>query len=859
LLHLGLDDDLKAAVTRISRTPQLLVACDYDGTLAPIVDDPTRAEPLPEAAAAIRELASLPQTTVAVISGRALRDLAALSRLPSEVRLVGSHGSEFDVGFAARIAPEAAALRTRLGQAIAEIVREHRGVRLEQKPASVAIHTRGLAHEHAATIAEEIRGGPATWPGIHITAGKEVVELSVVAANKGAAVDELRTQMSASAVVFLGDDATDENAFANLQGPDIGIKIGRGDETRAPFAVDDPPAGVRALAYLTECRRRWLFGEHAVPIERHTMLGNGVTLALLTPAGKVSWLCHPRPDSSAVFAAMLGDDSAGYFSVGPVGRGGDSIPLGQRYRHGTMTVETRWSGLTVSDWLDGDEGTSLFRMLSGSVPCRIDFAPRPEFGQVPTQLEAEGDELRVIGSNDPVSLVAPGISWDIEDESGHHTAHAVVDLARAGGTVTLELRLGSPHPTPTPVPEPGTVVVEKHTGLEIRDRLAEAELPWRQWAASLKLPTVARDLVLRSALTLRALCYQPTGAVLAAGTSSLPEEMGGLRNWDYRYCWLRDAAMSAQSLVLLGSGDEAEAFLSWTRRIIHSTAGHPERLHPLYTVDGFELGAEAVIETLPGYAGSRPVRVGNAANRQVQLDVFGPIADLLAHFADFKGGLTDWQVELMGDMVEAVSRRWHEPDHGIWEARIPPRHHVYSKVMGWLTVDRALRIGARHGVQVDPEWSALRDKIAEDVLTHGWDEQAGAYTVAYGHPEMDASSLWIGLSGLLADDDPRFLSTVLAIEAELRSGPIVYRYHWDDGLPGREGGFHICSAWLIEAYLRTGRRADAEELFEQMIGCAGPTGLLPEQYDPLTERGLGNHPQAYSHLGLINCALLLSA
>jgi GH15 family glucan-1,4-alpha-glucosidase len=335
--------------------------------------------------------------------------------------------------------------------------------------------------------------------------------------------------------------------------------------------------------------------------------------------------------------------------------------------------------------------------------------------------------------------------------------------------------------------------------------------------------------------------------------------MGGLRNWDYRYCWLRDAAMSAQSLVLLGSGDEAEAFLSWTRRIIHSTAGHPERLHPLYTVDGFELGAEAVIETLPGYAGSRPVRVGNAANRQVQLDVFGPIADLLAHFADFKGGLTDWQVELMGDMVEAVSRRWHEPDHGIWEARIPPRHHVYSKVMGWLTVDRALRIGARHGVQVDPEWSALRDKIAEDVLTHGWDEQAGAYTVAYGHPEMDASSLWIGLSGLLADDDPRFLSTVLAIEAELRSGPIVYRYHWDDGLPGREGGFHICSAWLIEAYLRTGRRADAEELFEQMIGCAGPTGLLPEQYDPLTERGLGNHPQAYSHLGLINCALLLSA
>jgi GH15 family glucan-1,4-alpha-glucosidase len=358
-------------------------------------------------------------------------------------------------------------------------------------------------------------------------------------------------------------------------------------------------------------------------------------------------------------------------------------------------------------------------------------------------------------------------------------------------------------------------------------------------------------------LTLRALCYQPTGAILAAGTSSLPEEMGGLRNWDYRYCWLRDAAMSAHALVGLGSGAEAEGLLAWTRRIIHRTAGHPERLHPLYTVDGFELGAEAVIETLPGYAGSRPVRVGNAANRQVQLDVFGPIADLIAAYADLRGGLEEWQFELMADMVEAVSRRWHEPDHGIWEARIAPRHHIYSKVMGWLTVDRALRLGERYGMPVRPEWTDLRQQIADDVLTLGWDAKVGAYTVAYGHPEIDASSLWIGLSGLLADDDPRFLATVLVVEAELRSGPIVYRYRWDDGLPGREGGFHLCSAWLVEAYLRTGRRADAEELFGQMLDCAGPTGLLPEQYDPLTERGLGNHPQAYSHLGLINCALLL--
>jgi trehalose-phosphatase len=842
-------EDIRAAIVRIARTPNLLVACDYDGTLAPIVDDPTKAWPLPEAVAAVRSLAALPQTTVAVISGRSLRDLAALSRLPSEVHLVGSHGSEFDVGFVERIAPELADLRTRLGHDLAEIARDKKGLRLEQKPASVALHTRGADHDVAAEATEAVRSGPAIWPGIHVTTGKEVIELSVVATNKGTAVDELRTQLSASAVIFVGDDVTDENAFTNLHGPDVGIKIGPGDSAAA-YRVDSPDAAVRVLGMLSEGRRRWLFGERAVPIERHTMLANGRTLALLTPAAKVAWLCHPRPDSPAVFAAMLGDDSAGYFAVAPHrNRGNEVLPLGQRYRPGSMTVETRWSGLTVTDWLDGSPpDTTLMRVLTGSVPVRLEFAPRPEFGQVPTQLKAEGDELLVFGSNEPVALAAPGVEWEIVDDGSHHTAHAVVDLARLGGTVVLELRLGSDGGYRAIGADPSTLA---------RERQDAAERPWREWCRELRLPSRARHLVERSAMTLRALCYEPTGAIIAAGTSSLPEEIGGLRNWDYRYCWLRDAAMSARTLVDLGSGDEAEAFLAWTRKIIEGTAGHPERLHPLYTVDGYELGPEAVIETLPGYAGSRPVRVGNAANRQVQLDVFGPIADLVAAFADLRGGLDRWLVTLVEDMVEAVSRRWHEPDHGIWEARIPPRHHVYSKVMGWVTIDRALRLGEKYGMPVGPQWSALRDEIADDVLTRGWHEEVGAYTVAYGVPDNDASSLWIGLSGLLPDDDPRFLATVLKVEDDLRSGPIVYRYRWDDGLPGREGGFHICSAWLIEAYLRTGRRADAEELFEQMVDCAGPTGLLPEQYDPLTERGLGNHPQAYSHLGLVNCALLL--
>jgi GH15 family glucan-1,4-alpha-glucosidase len=316
--------------------------------------------------------------------------------------------------------------------------------------------------------------------------------------------------------------------------------------------------------------------------------------------------------------------------------------------------------------------------------------------------------------------------------------------------------------------------------------------------------------------------------------------------------------MTARVLVELGSLEEAESLLGWTLRVVEATGGHPERLHPLYAVDGNEVGAEAVIDTLPGYAGSRPVRVGNLANRQVQLDVFGPIADLIGAVAAHRA-LRRSDIDLMEAMVAAVQRRWHEPDHGLWEFRLPPRHHVYSKVMCWLTVDRALQVWRRHDLGARPEWEELRDTIAANVLEYGWHPEVNAYTVAYESPVLDASSLWIGLSGLLADDDPRFLATVLAIEAELRSGPVVYRYLGDDGLSGREGGFHICTAWLIEAYLRTGRRLEAEELFTQMVGCAGPTGLLPEQFDPEAERGLGNHPQAYSHLGLIHCALLLDS
>ena len=852
----GLDPELRAALGRIARVPQLLIGCDYDGTLAPLVDDPAAAGPLPEAVAAVRALAALPQTVVAVISGRALRDLATLSRLPSEVHLVGSHGSEFDLGFIQRLAPELRELHGRLLAELQAISRDHPVIRLETKPASVAVHVRGVDSEIREPALEAIRSGPASWPDIYVTTGKDVIELSLLATDKGAAVTSLRVQASASAVLYLGDDVTDENAFAQLHGPDVGVKIG-GGETLAGYRVDEPIDAVRVLGFLLEMRRHWLYGDHAVPIERHSMLSNGSTMALLAPDAKVTWLCHPRPDSAAIFADILGGSRAGYFSVTPERQG---LPLGQRYRTATMTVETRWSGVTVTDWLEGavpngdaappdDQAagcSTLVRVLSGSGVARLEFAPRPEFGQVPIKLQPLGDGLLVLGYNEPITLFAPGVEWDVFEDGGHDTARAVVDLSAAGGHVPLELRFDSHNVNPHPD--------------SIEDRQARAEKPSLDWVSRLRLPELARKEVVRSALTLRGLVHEPTGSILAAATMSLPEELGGVRNWDYRYCWLRDAAMSARVLVDLGSLGEAEAFLHWVDGCVARTGGHPERLHPLYTVEGLELGPEAVIETLPGYAGSRPVRIGNAANRQIQLDVFGPIADLVAAVSTARGSVQDEHWRVVQAMVQAVERRWHEPDHGLWEARLPPRHHVYSKVMCWLTVDRALDVlTLRGGEPARPDWVELRECIRANVLEHGWNEAAGAYSVAYGDEEIDASSLWIGLSGLLADDDPRFLATVLKIEAELRSGAVVYRYRWDDGLPGTEGGFHICTAWLIEAYLRTGRQGDAEELFQQMLETAGPTGLLPEQYDPFAERGLGNHPQAYSHLGLIRCAAVLSA
>ncbi|MBA0127818.1 trehalose-phosphatase [Haloechinothrix sp. YIM 98757] len=837
----ALPAEVRRAIVNIARTPRLLIACDYDGTLAPIVDNPEQARPYPESVGALRSLASLHETTTAVISGRALRDLATLSRLPVEVHLVGSHGSEFDVGFVHEIDATARELHASVERELHRIIHDVPGASLEVKPASIAVHVRGTSEADAERVVAAVHEGPCTWDGVTTTDGKAVVELSVVPTDKGNALDVLRHQAGATAAIFLGDDITDEKAFARLSGPDLGIKVG-GEESIAPHRVADPFDVATILAFLLEERRNWLYGEQAPPIERLTMLANERSVALLTPDAKLTWMCHPGPDAPAIFADLLGGQGAGYFSVKPERNG---LPLGQRYLPNTMTVETRWSRLLVTDYLEPESAahrTDLIRCISGEAAASVVFAPRPEFGGVPVRIEQESDGLRVLGTSEPFVLRSPGIRWEITSDGLHDTATALVQPT-PDRPVVLELRCGTTDLGPHEMAEP--------------ERRQRTGAYWSDWASTLKLPAREPELVTRSALTLRGLADTETGGILAAATTSLPEEIGGVRNWDYRFCWIRDGSMTVRELVALGSLEEAEGFLRWLHGVLATLPG-PERLHPLYSLAGTQSGAEAVIDSLPGYAGSRPVRVGNLANHQVQLDVFGPVVELVVDLAAARGELHDADWQLVRAMAEAVTRRWDEPDHGVWEERHVPRHRVYSRVMCWVTIDRAITLGNRYDREIPTNWHTLRDEIAADVLENGWNPEVQAFTTAYDGTDLDAASLFVGLSGLIDPTDERFQSTVTAIESELRSGSTVYRYRRDDGLPGEEGGFHLCAAWMVEAYLLTGRRTEAEELFEQMVNATGPTGLLPEQYDPLAERSLGNHPQAYSHLGLIRCAAQLS-
>ena len=831
-------------ISHVASTPVLLVGSDFDGTLSELVERADCASANPASLAALSRLARTPHTHVAVISGRGLVDLR--SRLGSDERweLSGSHGAEIAGLYGPPMVPVTLGQLDEVAAKLKAISSNYAGCSVEIKPRGVAFHYRGIHDAGAGEVMGAVTALATHFPALVMRLGSMVVEFVADRVTKGDGLRLLRRRVGASAVIFIGDDLTDEHAFMTLASGDAGVKVGPGD-TRAQFRVGGTDDVARLLSLLADEREAWARGRTLTPITDHSILSDQRTVAIVTPTARVTWLCLPRIDSPPLFAELLGGPGAGYFEIAPTKPSG---PPTQAYDGDSLVLRTRWPECTVTDYLDCGSGrafqragrTDLIRVVEGTSICRVGFAPRLDFGRVGTRLTVREHGLEVVGSSELLLLYSPGVQWRISGDGAHQIAEAEVDPRN--GPIVFELRVGSANDRPHSQPEP--------------QRRQATQRFWSAWAGSLRLPTVASDQVKRSALMLRALVHGPTGAIAAAATTSLPEHLGGQRNWDYRYCWPRDAAMSASALVRLNNTGTAMRLLDWLARVL-DTCESPGRLRPIYTVDGHDLGPEAEIGGLAGYGDSRPVRVGNAAAQQVQLDVFGPITDLIALLAEQGAPISPDHWRMTRSMVEAVESRWQEPDHGIWEIRGEREHHVHSKVMCFHTVNRALVVHESVTGRSNPAWSELRERIRADVLENGFSASTNSFTGAYGRAELDAAALAVGLTGLVDAGDPRFIATVDAVDKHLRVGGTVFRYLFDDGLPGREGGFHLCTGWLIESLARSGRLTQACELFGEFLRCVGPTGVLSEEIEAELNIPLGNAPQAYSHLALINAALCL--
>lgn len=841
----NLNQSFSDIVSHVVSTPVLLVASDFDGTLAELVDHPDAATPQQRAMDALKCLAALPHTHVAIVSGRGLEDLKQRLHADDTWRLSGSHGAEIG-GESARLIPwDTQDQLCSLIKVLHGIAQTHDGCLVEVKPRGVAFHYRTLPDNQAGEVMQHVTSLAPHFPNLTMRLGSMVVEFQTEPITKGDGIRKLRHLTGATGIIFIGDDLTDEHAFLALTPTDATVKVGQGD-TRAKYRINSVDDVGLLLEMIASARESWLASRQLIPITSYSVLSDQRTLALVSPQASVSWLCLPRIDSPPLFAQLLGGVQAGSFDISP---DGPVSPAEQSYDGDSMVLQTRWPDCTVTDYLDCGSGrafqragrTDLIRVIEGTRLCRVRFSPRLDFGRVSTRLTLRERGLEVEGSLDPILLYSPGIKWQIINDGPHHTAEAVVDPSQ--GPIVLELRAGSAN-------DHAHFHSEEH-------RRASTQRFWSVWAGTLKLPSLATEQVRRSAIILRALIYGPTGAISAAATTSLPEHLGGQRNWDYRFCWPRDAAMSAAALVRLGNTGTAMRLLDWLARVLDQ-CDSPGRLRPIYTVEGRDLGPEAEISGLVGYGGSLPVRIGNAAAQQVQLDVFGPITDLIALLAEAGAPISPDHWRMTRAMVEAVDQRWMEPDHGIWEFRGERQHHVHSKAMCFHTVNRALVVHECVIGKTNPSWIALRERIREDVLAHGFHRDIRSFTLAYGREELDAATLAVGLTGLVDVNDPRYIATIDAMCEHLIVDGTMYRYRFDDGLPGVEGGFHVCTGWLIEALVKTGRIKEATSLFESLLSCIGPTGILSEQHDPKLNMPLGNAPQAYSHLALINAAIALA-
>jgi GH15 family glucan-1,4-alpha-glucosidase len=577
-------------------------------------------------------------------------------------------------------------------------------------------------------------------------------------------------------------------------------------------------------------------------IEDYALIGDCETAALVSRAGSIDWLCWPRFDSSACFAALLGEREHGRWQIAPHA---PEPKVTRRYREHTLILETDFEtpegAVTVVDFMPlRGHASDLARIVigrRGKVEMHMELILRFYYGAfVPWVTRLHDGRLRAIAGPDMVVL-------DSAVPTRGVGLTTVADFAvSAGDFVPFVLTYSPSHLPP-------------HQPVNVRKALNDTEKYWKEWSAKGKYRGDWAEAVNRSLITLKALTYQPTGGIVAAPTTSLPEQLGGQRNWDYRYCWLRDATFSLLALMDAGYFDEAAAWRDW---LLRAAAGSPSQVQIMYGLAGERVLREADLEWLPGYESSKPVRVGNGAYGQLQLDVYGEVMDALHQGR--RGGLTR-SVESWGlqrALVKHLASIWQRPDHGLWEVRGGPQHFTYSKVMAWVAVDRTIKAAEEfrsdHFVQ---QCRALREKIHAEVCEKGFDPQLGAFVQAYGSKQLDASALLIPVVGFLPPDDPRVRSTVEQIEKRLVVDGLVLRYDsekTDDGLPGGEGAFLACSFWLADNYALMGRLEDARRLFLHLLGLCNDVGLLSEEYDPRARRFLGNFPQAFSHVALVNTA-----
>jgi GH15 family glucan-1,4-alpha-glucosidase len=581
-------------------------------------------------------------------------------------------------------------------------------------------------------------------------------------------------------------------------------------------------------------------------IEDYALIGDCKTAALVGRDGSIDWLCWPRFDSAACFAALLGDDDNGRWLIAP-----KHAPLGvtRRYRPGTLVLETEFQTETgraaIIDFMPPADGADLVRIVigrSGRVAFQTELAARFNYGgSVPWVNRLDEATISAIAGPERLLLrTAVALYGEDLKTVGEFTVEA-------GQSVPFILSYGPSFEDPPPAIDPFNA-------------LERTEAFWRQWSD--RCPDVGpwTDAVKRSLITLKALTYAPTGGIVAAATTSLPERLGGVRNWDYRYCWLRDATFTLLALMHLGYYDEAQAWRDW---LIRAVAGSPRQIQIMYGVGGERWLPELIVPWLPGYEKSSPVRIGNDASRQLQLDVFGEVAD--AMFQGLKAGMAPSErgQALRPVIWDFLATAWQQPDDGIWEVRGGRQHFVHSKVMAWVAFDRAAtELEAQASREPEHQWRALADEIHAQVCEHGFDRELNSFVQAYGSKRLDASLLLLPLVGFLPPDDPRIQGTLRAIEDKLLvDGEFVLRYETEDagdGLPEGEGVFLACSFWLVDNYILQGRYADAGKLFERLLSRCNDVGLLAEEFDPQSGRMLGNFPQAYSHVGLINCALNLS-